>query len=419
MKSTIFNKGIVYFLSIGIILFSLLFLRSWHLIGPVSFRNFAAILLFFLAIRNTPIVGFSKNEKKYLTWLIVYLIINFISGRVFASEVYKNLIGYHLVSVILIFSIPRLITSTKIIKQVLIWFTVFYLINLLISWLQYNNDPVGWAIGNFVSPINEDKFDRIESMSSYENMLSLSVCSGLNGFVVTNGQFVAGFLPLASMLLWGKKKISNIVGFVIAAISIFIAFCIQQRMCFFITLLYVVIFFAFRLNGYKKILILGAALFGLILLGDSVLNLDAEAFGRLFLHEDGVRSHTGEMISAFLLDPQNLLLGNPIPNGEHDLITLALSHNCILDSIRRGGVICFLLFIILYFSLFIECFKVFKDSLKESDYLSVIFSVSTTLFLLYSLTHSSGIPSGDVFTWFSYSFMFQSYTLNSIETKSI
>ena len=416
------SYNIAQIIFVGIIVFSLMFLRSWHIVGPISARNVSAIIILILAIHKKPIYALSNNVKLYFIWVGVYILLCFIGDSLFSPVVYKNLVGYHLISIIIIFSVPRLIKNYSQLKCILIWLIIFYLFNCFITWLQYNNNPVGWFIGNYISPFNETKYEKIENMSQVDNFLSMSVCGGINGFVVTNGQFVAGFLPIASVLLWLRDKKSIILGLCFSIIAIYTAFCIQQRMAFLICAIYCFILFVYRARLSGKTLIFLAILL-IICVYPELLSFDTDSLGRLFSTDDNIRSNTLLYVEQYVSRLDNIFIGNPVPPLEHDPVTLAMCHNCILDSFRRAGILGLILFVFLFLALIKECFKSFITATKNNDAYTTVFSLSCLFFLLYSLTHSSNVTSGDVFTWISYAFMLLSsnlfYRNNLLHAKSV
>ena len=131
-------KRWIYTIICGILLFSLIFLRSWHLLGPISWRNFAAIILFTQAFIFCPKTHFNDNcINTYIVWLFVYIFVNIITGYIETEHVYKNLIGYHMVSLMLLFALPRIVTSPRQLRVIIIWFSIFYIINALTTIFQF------------------------------------------------------------------------------------------------------------------------------------------------------------------------------------------------------------------------------------------------------------------------------------------
>lgn len=420
MTSSNFSKRWVYAITCGILLFSLLFLRSWHLLGPISWRNFSAIILFVFAF----IFYKKKNIKDscintYVVWLFVYVFVNVITGYIATEHIYKNLIGYHMVSLMLLFSLPRVVTKREHLKTIMVLFAVFYLLNALTTIFQFLNNSMAWDIGNYISPMNMDKAERMEDLAeTSDTMLSYSICIGLNGFVVTNGQFIACFAPLATCFAIGSKVINKIMATLIMSFILITSICVQQRMCFFVTLLFSVVFLYYLLGSVKKIIPLAMiGMFFCVFCNYDDVNLDD--FGRLFDFSDNHRTHIGEYLSMFLSTPEYVLLGHcTVENEANNEMFLTLGHDALLDSLRRGGIVCFLIYVLLGLKILKKSFNIFKGSMKNGNIMTVGLCTAVVLNLCYSLTHSDGIPSGSVFFWGTYALMMTSYYIDKNEIKN-
>ena len=406
-------KRWIYTIICGILLFSLIFLRSWHLLGPISWRNFAAIILFTQAFIFCPKTHFNDNcINTYIVWLFVYIFVNIITGYIETEHVYKNLIGYHMVSLMLLFALPRIVTSPRQLRVIIIWFSIFYIINALTTIFQFLNNPIAWDLGNFISPMNAEKAERMESLaSSSDTMLTYSICCGLNGFVVTNGQFIACFAPLATYLAMSSKLVDKVIATLVMICILVTSICVQQRMCFFITLLFSLVFLYYLFGSVQKMLpfLLIGFIGGFYVFDD----INLEAFGRLFDLTDDHRMHTGEYLSMFLSSPEYVLFGHcTIDDIDNNEMFLTMGHNSLLDSLRRGGIICFLIYIYLGILILKKSYQIFKYSMKNRNIITVCLCTAVVLNLCYSLTHSDGIPSGSVFFWGAYALMMASYNID-------
>ena len=406
-KKYIYNS--LLFLFISLLLFSIIFLRSWHIFGPISVRNFSAIILFIIALRVTIFKKnyFNFNIKLYFLWVSIYVFLNLITGNIFSEEVYKNLVAYHIVSIILIYSIPKLINNSKTINIIIVSFIIFYVFNSYVTYLQFNNDALGWLIGEYISPMNDTKSMQLETYYTFDTMLSYSMCTGLNGFVVTNGQYVASFLPLASFLIWSKKNIQKIIGLLIFILGGLTIFYVQQRMGLIIFIVYLAILILYRMNLISKYFLF---VFAILIIATYTKGINVDDYGRLLDFSDSTRSHTFEHLDKFLSNSQYFWLGNPLSqNGtENHAMLLTLGHNSFLDSLRRGGIFGFLLYLILFISLLREFYIIFIDKFKNRYYRTLALCLCAFFSLLYSITHSDGIPSGSVFFWLPYSLMLAS-----------
>lgn len=414
MKPANLIKRLFYTVICGVFLFSIIFLRSWHLIGPISWRNMSAILLFFVAFVFTPkVILKDKCINGYIVWLFMYIFVNMITGYITTEHVYKNLIGYHMVSLMLLFSVPRLIKDHRQLKLIICLLGIFYIANALITVLQFFNNSIAWGIGDYISPMNLEKAERMEYLSaSSDNMLSYSVCTGLNGFVVTNGQFIACFAPIVTFFsVYNKLKYKIFSTIVLLGILI-TSICVQQRMCFLVTLLYCVIILYYTIGSVKKlipIVLIGCLLF----ICSNVDTINFEIFGRIFDFTDNHRTHIGEYFSMFLSNTDYILLGHcTVSSDANNELFLTMGHNALLDSFRRGGILCFIIYIYLVVIILLKIYRITKVSIKHKNVLTIELCIVVFLNLCYSFTHSDGIPSGSVFFWGAYALMIASYYID-------
>ena len=348
-----------------------------------------------------------------MLWLLIYLFVNAITGYITTEHIYKNLVGYHFVSLMLLFSLPRLIKEKEQLQIIVFLFGIFYLVNALLTIFQFFNNSLAWEIGNYISPMNIEKAERMESLTaSSDNMLSYSICSGLNGFVVTNGQFIACFAPIVTFCALKSGIKYKLVSILILLGVIFTSICVQQRMCFFVTLLYSIILLFYCTGSIKRLFPI--AIIGIIIA--NIYNVDSfniENFGRLFDFSDNHRTHIGEYLSQFLSNPEYVLLGHcTVSDAVNNELFLTLGHNALLDSLRRGGILCFIIYIYIIIVVIIKSYNIIIEAIKNKCAMTACFGTIVILNLVYSFTHSDGIPSGSVFFWGAYALMMSSYYID-------
>jgi len=313
----------------------------------------------------------------------------------------------------LLFSLPRLIKKKEQLQIIVLLFGIFYLVNALLTIFQFFNNSLAWEIGNYISPMNIELAERKESLAaSSDNMLSYSICSGLNGFVVTNGQFIACFAPIVTIFVLRSEFKYKLLSILILSGVIFTSICVQQRMCFFVTLLYCVILLYYCTGSIKKIIPI--AFMGIVLAGlFNVDSINLEDFGRLFDFTDNHRTHIKEYLLQFLSNTEYVLLGHcTVSDAVNNELFLTLGHNALLDSLRRGGILCFAIYIYLIIIIIVKCYHIIKEAIMNRNIITVGLGTIVILNLIYSFTHSDGIPSGSVFFWGTYALMMSSYYID-------
>lgn len=401
------------YIIIFIVYASVFFLGAFYIIGPLSARNFIVVAMFVLSLFYKPVYGQPKGVCWYYVWLSFYVIVNILSGSLFQENVLKELVTFHLVCVMILFSIPRLVRSQDSIKRIVIVLVALYIINAIITILQFHDNMIAWAIGQAVTPLSdvaEESYARFE----IEGFLGVAVVTGLTGFVVMNGYFSAVFFPLVTSGMFKHSFLKKTIAIALSVLAIYSVFCIQQRMAFYLVCAYCgIMIWCFGGRKWRLItFIVAVSALVMILITDEMLLNDT--FGRLLGDSgDKVRGETGDYVSLFLSSPNNLLFGrNTVATYEDEQIFLTMGHNSILDSLRRGGIVSLLLYLYLLLVLVKDCYKNIRKANNSKDYVSVVFGASSIIYLLYSMGHSNGIPSGAVYLWISYSMMKASISLH-------
>ena len=143
---------------IFIAIFSILFLGTIG-IGILSIRNFTALILLFIAINNANKLKLDKYQKLYILYILFLIISNIFNGQITDYKFIQNLISYHFVSIIIIISIPIVINSYERLKKCIIFLTILFLFNCIISILQYYNISIGWKIATTLIPQHYYKYN--------------------------------------------------------------------------------------------------------------------------------------------------------------------------------------------------------------------------------------------------------------------
>lgn len=410
----------LFFCFTGFALFSILFLGSWTIYGPLNFRNFMAIVVFLISLLY-PNYYSPKNKaiSIYYLWLGVYFIINLISGNISNSSFIQGLLTYHLLCLFTIFIIPRLVADYYSLMTVYRWISLFYVANALFTILQFHNVPQAWAISTIISPMSEIGNELFDDLSRIgDGFLGRSITPGLKGFVVTNGYFLTFLLPFVTKGFWETDRRKLIVSSLVLCIGFYAIYCTQQRMAFYLAVAYVAYIIITKTKGRTKIVILISGLLFLCL--NTGNNFDPEKMGRLLSVEDNIRSHTWENLELFMSDPSNVLLGmhEGGAGSKSELVLLTMCHNAFLDSIRRGGIISLIVMALLYINMFYQCGRILIKSRFHSSMTSSL-ALSCCIFLLYSFTHSTGLQSGSVEYWLLYMLMLSSiHVEKNVQFKS-
>lgn len=388
------KNGYINFYILAASIISLLFLGSIHF-GAITLRHIAvAILLIFAIFSGNKFACLNRVEFLYFLYLVVYISINFISGSIRGESVIKNIIGYHLIDVVLILAFHSIINVAHI-KRLINLICILYFINCLFTIGQYFHVPGAWEIASIVNSTSTNIFDieekNIEILSDYYGR---AVACGLLGLAVGNGYFTAVLLPVVTHKLWSEgKKIIPVTMLMVGLISIY---CIQQRMAFLIAVIYLFVI-SFKLFKRHKIRFMIAffVLLGFMLTSDYVM-VD---LGRLTSSDGGIRNDTYYYLSSFLEKPDFILFGNNTTEDMYsDNMFLTMGHNSILDAFRRGGILNLIVFLALFVTIVFD-YLYRNVKANKSDSVINVLSLSCFFYLVYSMTHSSGIQSDGVLFW--------------------
>ncbi len=404
--STNYIYNIFLLLGYFLLIFTMLCGGNLHILGPFSLRHLCMFFLFGIAVltrKKTRI--YDKVWQVYLVYLAVYVICNVINGEIVLHSFSQSLFTYHIPCLAIILGLPALVKDINQVKLFVWAFIALYAIDSFLSYFQYINSSFAWAIAYMISSQAEEGMETSEMLAGNDNMFGYSVVAGVFGFVVTNGYFLSTYLPTITYGLNQKGLLKKLVFGSFLALGGVAIFITQQRMAFLSLLLFLCYLIWFEMRREIRVPLIIAAV--LVLSYYGLNNID---LGRISLdHDDSARIQLLKDFTSFLESPSSLFGG-----AEEYLKMYGRSqHNSFLSSWVGGGFFTFVVYIFLFFKL-VSCsvVKILKlNKMRDSFLFTISFAVSMGIFLLYSLTHSSGVQSGSPMFWFAYSMMCISYTI--------
>lgn len=395
------------YIVIYICIFSILFLGSIN-IGPISIRNLCIIGLVVYLTINFKTVSLDLCGKLYTIYLATLLICSIISGQVYDIVFYKNFLTNHISSLILLLTIPMIIKSIDDIKTIFGFIISLQLINCLVSILQFYNIPMGWHLGLAINPgAISYLMDAEYYLADADKLLSRSIVFGITSFVVANGYYLATFLPIASNNLLRndvnfKGKIISLIMLALSGITIFM---VQQRMAFFLLIcfLILVLFIQMRKSLLYKLIF---TIIFIVIAGLYSGSFDYD-LGRLTvddLHSDSRMSQITNFLT--FLNSDGFIWGTDLNDKA---LLYSLGHNTLMDALRRGGFISFLLYLPLFIMVVYKCSCISINAFKINAHYTFTLSIACLLFIAYSFTHSTGLQSGAVLFWFIYALLISAW----------
>lgn len=397
-----------------LVIFPFLFLGGLHVVGPFSARMIVAYgLLAYTIWRGSTDYLPTRGIQMYFVYLAVYVVINIFNLTAFEAKFIKDLVAIHFVCCIAAFAFPRLFKNDVSIQSAWIVIAFGFLLDAVITIMQYHNSPFGWAIGMYLNPIDLEETADIRSYYSDASEFRKSILAGIMGRATANGYFIATMLPIVSYFIWDKLKLKTLWTYAMFALAGICIYYIQQRMALAVTVAYLFsIILLKKTSPTTKILASSIAIIVLAFSLDYLQGLDLSQMGRLTSTEDELRSSTFTVLGDFLSDPQKVLLGyNQIASEEDRTMFLILGHNAFTAALRLGGVFLLLTFIVLFFYLCRTLVEILLFSRREEDYRTMGMAVGCFCYLLYSQTHSTGVQSGSIMFWVMYMLTLQSHRI--------
>lgn len=412
MKGIKLSEYVKWFGISSLVVSSYIFLGGFH-VGPLSLRLLVSYgLLGYTLWRGWTEYGPTKGIKMYFVYLAFYVFISIINLTAFRLSFTKDLIAVHFVCLTAIIAFPRFFKTEASIRGAYIVLVLIFLFNAFVTYLQFNNSPLGWSLGMSINPTQLEDLEAMQTYMETEDEFQESILMGIMGNPVNNGYFVATLLPIVTCFIWSKFGLKTIWTSVLFVIGVFCIYMIQQRMALVVTAIYIVTILVLILKkkNFFSIVFFIIVAFVIVELSQS---FDVSGVGRLgTVNEGEYRTWTFSVLNDFLGDPRQVLLGYRRVNPEVDIFVFrTMGHNTFLDALRRGGIFLLLVYIVLFFRLCRELVGIIRFSRRVKDYRTLGMALGCLCFLLYSQTHSTGVQSGSILFWTLFMLTVQSYRL--------
>lgn len=384
-----------YIFPLFLALFAMQFCGTFRVTDSLSVRNVASIILFlYVAFNIHKVSSIVKSIKPYFWFIFTYLFCAIVNGDFFLIDFPRRLLSRDLPSLAIFFAIPLLLRNEKLEKKLVYFYAFLYLANAIISIMQSQNSPIAWTIANTLNPSTSDFLDKWEEYQYYHNSnIGYSSIPGLIGDVVGNGYFIAVFTPLICIPLASYSKKSFIFSIITYAIGFVACYYVQQRMCFLLMITFAIYFcfFCIKVPMFFRVVII---IVGVI---TAISYLETVDLGRLNENSDRARSHLFQKFIDFC-NTKDVYIGSFYNYNMDGTIG---QHNCFLDVIVRGGIFSLIPFIFFTIDVIKKALKAYKVSVFGKAV-----AVSIIFYILYSLTHSTGLHCGDTTFWIPFGFLF-------------
>lgn len=384
-----------------------------HVLGPFSLRHLSMFALIAFAFIKKPNISMKElSLPSYLFFIGIYAFCNLVNGE-FGSEYFvRSLYTYHGPCIALIIGLPAIVKNKEHVK-LFVWALIgLYLFDVVLSVLQFMNSSVAWTIALAINKTAEEGMENAEMYTNAAGgLIGYSVIAGIFGFVVTNGYFLATYLPVVTNKINSRKTKDVIIACILLLVCALAIFLSQQRMAFLSLAIYVLYFMYYGMNRRARIPIFVILLF----ISLAFIDFSSIDMGRLTTsHDDSDRMRLFSDFSTFI-GTKDCLFGGAV----HYLQTYGQAqHNTFLSAWVLGGVPTFVTYLFFYFSLLKKCiFTTLNLHPFRYEYpLAICFAISSAIFLIYSITHSAGVQSGSPLFWVVYVMMVISYKYEKEES---
>lgn len=405
-----------YLLIVFFLLFGILFGPNFYIAG-ISLRVIATIMGLLLLFSQRKKILIDDVFCAYIIYVMCYVIISVLNGAVYDDYFFKGLLNWHLPCILLYLLVPSYIDSLKKMNNVCCLVISLLLFDVLISLGQFFNISFAWDVGNainaYASEISTLYMERYDVSMGY---LGVSIINGICASVVDNGYFITTSFPLLFILKKNHNKISEYDAFLYISVflTILASFLIQQRMCFYL----IVLFFVWRLwtslSGSGRVLLIILAITFITSTEFWLANVE---FGRLDDASDSDRAETYlNSISMIFDDARLFCLGGEAYYRQFFEHT---PHNTIIGAWVYSGVLGFMVFLMMIFLLLKKLLPVIMEHGSTSSLIHCSLAECCLLFIVYSMTHSTGIHNGKgLYFWLFYGLFLHSYRMVCCKWKS-
>ena len=264
---------------------------------------------------------------------------------------------------------------------------------------QFFSLPFSWEIGQMANEgLTRELENNADIFEIDGGLLGRTITAGFTGYVVTNGYFTTCYIPIAHTVAKIKSKYIFLPFVILVALAT--TFVNQERAAMLLVAVYF-LFYLFMFNKPSKMSLLFGALALLFIFYLDVVFSSLE-MGRLQELSDNIRGKLWMDFKQFLITDQ-LYFG-----GLYNYISVYKinQHNCLLAAWTMGGIFTFLSFCVLFFSALQELTRiVINRNYIKNDIVAFSLATSCLLYLMYSLTHSSGLQNDGMMFWLPYTLL--------------
>ena len=375
-------------------------------VGPFSVRVYMTVLmLVYLVATSKPakekVYGIRRD---YIFWFLICIamlgLALLFNGGLKEFGFFEKCLSHYLVCIVAYFAIDRYVKKDLHFDMIVGVLSLIILFNVMVTVLQYQNNPIGWGIGVLFSDISQvEQF--ADYLNDHESFAGVSKLPGIFGHPVNNGFFLA---VATSMLLTGFGKHKSRMLSVFYALTIVAAmvaiFMLQQRAAFYLMIIVIAyhLMKSFVSKPSKFIFPFAVAIIVVLLFFPSS-DISEVELGKLASSDNS--SRTSVWSWAFTVILNNPLFGNLVQYNQSAEYS---AHNVLIDSLIDSGIVGFIPLFYLYV-------KTVKDALRimfKTKYnYARVFSYSVLISMGMGMFHNTSYLTGDVIIFIALALMFK------------
>ena len=362
--------------------------------GPLSLRNYAILFSIVLIIIHSSCTNIhssctNKSTFNSIRFLILYYLFVILLGvfnELYLDDTGRDLVFARFVPMIIIY---YLITTSLSYRKSRIDFIYFLLavtaIDAIATILQGNGNVLGWEIRSFFSTA-----DLSELIVEEESSIGFSFTSGIAGTVVGNGFLLVSL----GLLYWVPYKENKTMISFLVSLSLWLLFLValfynQQRMAFYVYLIFSIIIPVLLSHSKIKIFFIAIGLVLAIAMFSDRIKFDQDELGRL---SSVTSQNVTDRHKRHNIYYHDFMLDHLITGDRHEWVAIygSTPHNIIIETLLIGGIGGLILFM-----LFVVSFgKSVKNAVSKKNEEALLYSIPVIAVFFVSWEHSSGFHTG-------------------------
>ena len=383
-------------------------------IGPFSLRVYMTVLMLaFLILGKKPASERYLSLKNNYIHLFLICIVTLgisltINGGLQEYGFFVKCLSHYLVCIVAYYAVDRCVKSKTHIDKFVAIISFIVLFDAIVTYLQYQNNPIGWAIGIVFS--DESQVEEFTTyLADHQSFEGVSKIPGIFGHPVNNGFFLAVTTP---MLLTGigrnNPKLKSLFYLFTIIVTLIVFVLLQQRAAIFLVLMVLAYHFirAFVKNPSRLLLPFTIVLIlAFIVLPNYFGDFD---WGRLSSTDNSSRTEVWKIAYTFIIN--NPIFGDFLGYSK---VALYSAHNALIDSLINSGIIGFIPLLYLYLRTVLDSSRIL---LRSNDNYCRIFSYCVLICMAMGLFHNTSYMTGDVIIFFSLGLMFKAQVLSKYKS---